>query len=103
MKTVLIGFVINIGTFKDDNGKDVPYSNRIITFISNTGENKTRKGFFPFEQKFKLVELADILGVQPDDRIINEALMTMVNKAIKVDFAAVGGQLKIVNFELEQK
>ena len=98
MKTVLIGFVINIGTFKDDNGKDVPYSNRIITFISNTGENKTRKGFFPFEQKFKLAELADILGVQPDDRIINEALMTMVNKAIKVDFAAVGGQAQNLQF-----
>lgn len=103
MKTVLIGFEINVGTFKNDQGKDVPYSNRIITFITNAGEDKKRKGFFPFDEKFKLADLADILGVQPDDQLVNDALITMVNKAVRVNFAPVGGTLKVVDFELEQK
>lgn len=103
MKTVLIGFEINVGTFTNDQGKDVPYSNRVITFITNTGEDRKRKGFFPYEEKFKLADLADILGVQPDDQLVNDALMTMVNKAVVVSFAPVGGTLKVVNFRLEQK
>ena len=103
MKTVLIGFEINIGTFENEQGKEVPYSNRVITFITNGGEDKKRKGFHPYSEKFKLADLADILSVQPNDALVNDALMSMVNKAVKVSFAPVNGTLKVVNFELEQK
>ena len=88
MKTVLIGFEINVGTFKNDQGKDVPYSNRVITFITNTGEDRKRKGFFPYEEKFKLADLADILGVQPDDQLVNETFTALFTIDIRASFTS---------------
>ena len=70
MKTKLIGYKISIGTMKKDE-QDVPYNSRTITFISDMGENETYKGFGPFEAKFKLADLAKILGVNPNNDDVN--------------------------------
>ena len=105
MKTVLIGFKINIGEFTPDDQPDkkIPYSNRELTFITDVGEDSYNIGFQPYKEKFKLNDLARILKVQPQDSLVNDALRVMVNKAVTVQFAPVGDSLKVVSFALEQK
>ncbi len=103
MKTVLIGFTINVGSFKGEDGQPIEYSNRELTFITDSGEDQKNIGFKPYNEKFKLADLARILKVQPNDDIVNDALKVMVNKAVWVQFAPVANTLKVVNFGLEQK
>lgn len=102
-KCVLIGFEVKSGRIDRPGQEPFVYDNREITFISNTGNTSKRVGFFPFMEKFKLEEVADILGVQPDDRLVNDALFNMVNKPVTVDYAPVKGELKVTNFRLVQK
>lgn len=102
MKTVLIGFKINSGVFTADDGKQVNYSNREVRFITDSGQDSLNVGFQAFTEKFKLSELASILHVQEDDRLVNDALNACVNKPVWVQFAPVGDKIRVVNFGLEQ-
>lgn len=101
MKTKLIGYKISIGTMKKD-GEDVPYNSRTITFISDMGENETYRGFSPFDAKFKLNDLAKILGVNPNDNDVNTALNMCITKDVVCVYAPVYGKLEVVGFKLEK-
>lgn len=102
MKHILIGYQINVGEFTPDDQPErkIPYSNRVLTFITDVGEDKYNIGFQPYKEKFKLADLARILDVQPDDKLVNDALKTMVNKVVNVQFAPIGDALKVVSFKL---
>ena len=102
MKTILVGYKISIGTMKGKNGEDVNYNSRTVRFITDMGANDEDIGFSPFEAKFKLDELAKILGVNPDTYQVNEALNMHINKAVLCTFAPVYGELKCVGFKLEK-
>lgn len=102
-KCILIGFEVKSGVIKRAGQEDFVYDNREITFISNSGNSSKRVGFFPFLEKFKLEEVAEILGVQPSDQLVDDALFNMVNKPVIVDYAPVKGELKVTNFRLAQK
>lgn len=101
MKTVLIGFKISEGVMQRD-GKDVPYNSRTVRFITDMGANDEDVGFSPFEAKFKLEELAKVLGVNPNSNSVNDALRACVNKAVNCQFAPVYGELKCIGFTLEK-
>ena len=102
-KTVLIGFEVKAGAVPRQGQEDFVYNNREITFISNTGNSSKRVGFFPFMEKFKIEELAEIFGVQPSDSIVNDALRNLVNKSVFIEYAPIKGELKVTNFGLLQK
>lgn len=101
MKTILIGFKISEGEMVK-NGEKVAYNSRTVRFISDMGSNDEDIGFSPFEQKFKLAELAKILGVNPNSHDVNDALMNMVNKAVICQYAPVFGVLQVVGFVPEK-
>lgn len=105
MKTKLIGYKISVGEMPDKNDpkKMVPYNSRTITFISDMGENETYKGFSPFDAKFKLNDLAKILGVNPNDRDVNDALNNCITKDVLCVYAPVYGKLEVVGFKLDTK
>ena len=102
MKTVMIGYKISIGIMKGKNGEDVNYNSRTVRFITDMGANSENVGFEPFEAKFKLDDLARVLGVNPDNIQVNEALNRCINKSVVCTFAPVFGELKCVAFSLEK-
>ena len=101
MKTVFMGYKINIG-FMDKNGEKVPYSSRTLRFVTDMGATDEDIGFSPFESKFKMSDLAKVLCVNANDRDVNEALNSIINKAVVCTFAPVFGELKCVGFKLEK-
>lgn len=101
MKTVLIGYKISEGSMKK-NGEDINYNSRTIRFISDMGANDEDIGFSPFEQKFKIADIAKILGVNPNSNDVNAALNNCINKAVICQYAPVFGVLQVVGFVLEK-
>ena len=101
MKTKLIGYKISIGSMKKE-GQEVPYNSRTIRFITDMGETDEDRGYSPFEAKFKLQDLAKILGVNPMDKDVNDALHICIGKDVVCNFAPVFGELKCVGFRLEK-
>lgn len=101
MKTILIGFKISVGEM-DKNGEKVSYNSRTVRFITDMGSNDDDLGFSPFEAKFKLADIAKVLGVNPNNNDVNEALKTCINKAVICQYAPVYGELKCVGFTLEK-
>ena len=100
MKTKLIGYKISIGTIKSKEGQDVPYNSRTIRFITDMGETTEDIGYSPFEAKFKMNDLAKVLGVNPNDTDVNAALNVCIFKDVECAYAPVYGELKCVGFKL---
>lgn len=101
MKTVLMGYKISIGTM-EKNGEKVPYNSRTVRFETDMGANDENIGFSPFEAKFKLEDLAKILGVNPNNNDVNDALTACINKAVVCQFAPVYGEMKCIGFKLDK-
>ena len=103
-KYLFIGYTQNIGKFTDDKtGEVIDYSNRICRFITNSGANKNVDGkhdvgFSQFSQKLKAADLAAILGVPCDDKKIDEALNSILQKEIIPSFAPNGDKLALCYF-----
>lgn len=101
MKTVLIGYKISEGSMTK-NGEQINYNSRTVRFITDMGATNEDIGFSPFEAKFKLEDIAKVLGVNPNSQQVNEALNMIINKPVVCSFAPVFGELKCVGFKLEK-
>lgn len=101
MKTVLIGYKISEGSMTK-NGEQINYNSRTVRFITDMGATDDNIGFSPFEEKFKLEDLARVLGVNPNSQQVNEALNMIINKPVVCSFAPFNGVLKCVGFKLEK-
>ena len=101
MKTILVGFKISIGEM-DKNGQKVPYNSRTIRFMTDMGATEEDIGFSPFEAKFKLADIAKVLGVNPNNNDVNEALKACINRPVICQYAPVYGELTVVGFTPEK-
>ena len=105
MKYIFIGFTQSVGTFTDkQTGEVVPYSNRNLRFITDSGANGDNFGFAQFTaEKMKLAQLSDILKVPKTDEAVNNALLGLLSKDVTCTFAPVGDSLKLVWFAKTEK
>ena len=110
MKTILIGFKVSIGSMKKD-GQTITWNNRDVRFITDAGESEDNVGLSPFEAKFKVEEIAKILGVEPfvkdssgnlipNNRDVNDALALCIRREVECTYAPVSGVLKCTGFRL---
>ena len=94
--TLLIGYSRNVGQFPSkDTGELIDYSNRIIRFITNSGQNSSTPGqehigYSQFAEKMKRTELAGILGVADTEEAVDNALNNLLQKEVITSFAPVG-------------
>ena len=100
MKTLFIGFTRNVGTFPDkQTGELIPYSNRNLRFITDSGSGGDNVGFTQFNaDKMKLGQLAKILGVRETDNDVDNALSALLSKAVNTQFAPVNNEMKLIWF-----
>ena len=99
-QTILIGFEIKSGTFTSkDTGEVIPYSNRLLKCITDTGADVNHVGFDFFEEKIKLADLARYLGVKEDDLSVDEKLYNLIHKAVEFSYAPRNGTLAVVGFK----
>lgn len=82
MKTLLIGFEIKKGEFTSEKtGEVITYNNRVLRFITDTGSNgKDNFGYAAFNEKFKLNELAEMLGVAENETSVDSVLQNGLQK-----------------------
>jgi len=99
-QTILIGYEVKSGTFPSkDTGELIPYSNRMIKCITDSGADSTHIGFDFFEEKIKLADLARYLGVREDDNTVNQTLNNLIHKAVEFSYAPRNGTLSVVGFK----
>ena len=85
-KTILSGFEIGTGKFtKQSTGELVPYNNRVLYFITDSGQSAERVGFFPFKEKLQATALVRMLGLR-DVAQVNDVLNTLINKPVRVEY-----------------
>lgn len=85
-KIILSGFEISTGKFTNQStGELVPYNNRVLYFITDSGQSAERVGFFPFKEKLHATALVRMLGLR-DVAQVNDVLNTMINKPVRVEY-----------------
>lgn len=102
--TKFIGYEISKGNFTDKtSGEVVDYSNRTLTFITDTGADEKHIGFAPFQyKKIRMINLASLLGVQEVDNAVDNALNSMIGKPVILDLAPRNGELALVGMRLSK-
>ena len=100
MKIIFIGYTQSIGTFPDKNtGELIPYSNRSLRFITDSGAGGDNIGFTQFTaDKMKLAQLSEILKVPKTDEAVNSALTALLSKEVNCQFAPVNNEMKLTWF-----
>ena len=99
-QTILIGYEVKSGTFPSkDTGELIPYSNRMIKCITDSGADSTHIGFDFFEEKIKLADLARYLGVKANDLSVDEKLYNLIHNAVEFSYAPRNGTLAVVGFK----
>ncbi len=100
--TKFIGYEISKGDFTNEKtGEVIEYSNRNLTFITDTGADEKHVGFAPFQhKKVKMVQLASWLNVKDDDKAVDNALNSMIGKPVTLDLAPRNGELALVGIRL---
>ncbi len=100
--TKFIGYEISIGTFTNEkSGEVIEYSNRNLTFVTDAGADEKHVGFAPFQhKKVKMSQLSSWLNVKEDDKSVNNALDSMIDKVVMLDLAPRNGELTLVGMRL---
>jgi predicted metal-dependent TIM-barrel fold hydrolase len=100
-KTVLIGFEIKNGKFTNEKtGELVEYNNRVLRFITDSGQTSDNIGFAQFEVKLKMEDVARSFGIGLNDQYVNETLSKNLHKEFEVLWAPKNGTMTAVGFRL---
>lgn len=100
-KTVLIGYEIKTGRFPNEKtGELIPYNNRVLRFITDSGTSLDNIGFSQFEVKLKMEEVARCFGIGLNDQYVNETLSKNLHKEFEVLWAPKNGSMTCVGFRL---
>lgn len=103
-KTVLIGFEIRSGSFPNEKtGELVPFNNRVLRFITDSGVTSENIGFSQFEVKLKMEDVAKCFGIGKNDQYVNETLAKNLHKEFEVLWAPKNGSMTCVGFRLLPK
>lgn len=97
----MIGYGVRAGTFTNDKGEKIPYSNRLIRCITDSSETSIDVGFQAYEVKLKTEVIAQCLQIPftgnlaVDETAVNKALDQLIQKAVKFTTAPVNGSLVV--------
>lgn len=103
-KTVLIGYEIKTGKFPNEKtGELIPYNNRVLRFITDSGVTSENIGFSQFEVKLKMEDVARSFGIGINDQFVNETLSKNLHKEFEIHWAPKNGSMTCVGFRLLPK
>ena len=96
-KTILIGYEIKTGTFTSDkSGEVIPYNNRFLRFITDSGSKEDNVGFSQFIVKTKLADLAGYLGIAANDNLVNDVLKNNLHREFELAWAPINDTMQCV-------
>lgn len=85
-KTILTGFEISSGDFTNKStGELVPYNNRILYFITDSGNSQVKVGFFPFYEKIKASDLLTWFNLQNIGQL-DGYLDNLINNPVQLEY-----------------